>query len=55
MAAIHVWFWLIEALGVVIVRHVAILVQWRVVNLLKGGSEGKPTNLDCNVLFCGSI
>jgi len=37
--AIHAWLWLIEAWGVVIVRHAAILivqVEWRVVALLKG-------------------
>jgi len=26
-------------------------VQWRVVVPLKGGIKGRPTNLDCNVLF----
>jgi len=39
------------AWGVDIVRH----VQSRVAALLKGGIEGKPTNLDCRVLFCDSI
>jgi len=27
-------------------------VQWRVVALLKAGSEGWPTYLACSVLFC---
>jgi len=57
VVAIYSWLWLIEAWGVVAVRHAAILiirVQWIVVALLKGGSEGKPTNLDGSVLFCKS-
>jgi len=42
-----------EAWGVVIVRHTAILIvlaQRRVVALLKGGSEGRPTCLQSFVL-----
>jgi len=57
VVVINSWLWLIEYWGVVTVRHAAILVlkvQWRVVALLNGGSEGRPTNLDSSVLFCES-
>jgi len=43
--------------GMVIVKYVVILivrVLLGVVALLKGGSEGRHTNLVCSVLFCES-